>query len=160
MGDAADWAQALEASAFAAFVRGGDAYPLANVLHLFGMALVVAPMLLLDLRLLGAGRAHFPLPATSAVLTRCALAGAALAVPSGAAMFSADAVSLAANPILLAKLALLALAAANALAFRLLWSNDVIRAGRPAPLFARAQLLLSMALWLSIPALGRWIAYA
>lgn len=159
MEDAASWAQALESSAFAAWVRGGAAYLVANVLHLFGLALIVAPMLLLDLRLLGVGRAHFPLPATSAALTACALTGAAFSLTSGAAMFAADATSLFVNPVLRTKLVLLALAVANALAFRWLWSNDVIRADRPAPPFARAQLLLSMALWLAIPVLGRWIAY-
>lgn len=152
------WIQALEASGLAAWMRGGYAYPLANVLHLFGMALVVAPMLLLDLRLLGAGRAHFPLPATSRVLTRCALLGAALAVPSGVAMFCADATALAANPAFRTKLVLLALAALNAIAFRSCWSRSTGGDWRAPPL-ARMQLLLSIALWLAIPTLGRWIAY-
>lgn len=159
MEDAASWVQALESSAFATWVRGGAAYSVANVLHLFGLALIVAPMLLLDLRLLGVGRAHFPLPATSTVLTACAVVGATFSLASGIAMFAADATSLFANPVLRAKLVLLALAVANALAFRWLWSRDMIRTGQPAPLFARAQLLLSMALWLAIPVLGRCIAY-
>lgn len=159
MADVPTWVQALEASGFAAWVRGGFAYPLANVLHLFGMALIVAPMMLADLRLLGAGRSRFPLPHTVYVLGGCAIGGAALAMLSGAAMFAADATALAANPLLQVKLLLLVLASANALLFHLLWSREVVHHGRPPPPLARAQLLLSISLWLAVPVLGRLIAY-
>ena len=159
MADVPAWIQALEASGFAAWVRGGFAYPLANVLHLLGMALIVAPMMLADLRLLGVGRTRFPVPHTIYVLGGCAIGGAMLAVVSGTAMFAADATSLATNPLLQTKLLLLALAGANALVFHLLWSREVVHQGRPPPPLARAQLLLSITLWLTIPVLGRLIAY-
>lgn len=155
----AAWVQALEASGLAAWMRGGYAYPLANVLHLFGMALIVAPMMLADLRLLGAGRTRFPVPQTIYVLGGCAIAGAVLAAASGLAMFAADATALVANPLLQTKLLLLVLAGANALVFHLLWSREVVHQGRTPPPLARAQLLLSISLWLAIPVLGRLIAY-
>jgi hypothetical protein len=155
----AAWTAALEASAFAVWMRAGYAYPVANVLHLFGMAFVVVPMLLLDLRLLGWGRRYFPLRPSASLLTRCAVLGAALAIASGVAMFASDANALAANPAMRIKLALLALALANAVAFRIAWTRRLSGFDRGLPGAARAQLLLSVALWLAIPVLGRWIAY-
>lgn len=155
----AAWAQALESSALAVWMRGGFAYPVANVLHLFGMALLVVPMLLLDARLLGFGRAHFPLRQSASLLTRCALAGALLAAGSGLAMFASDANALFGNPAMRIKLALLALALANAVAFRVAWKQRVAAFDQAVPPAARMQLLLSVALWLAIPVLGRWIAY-
>ena len=64
----AAWAGALEASVLGEWMRGSSwAYPVVNLVHLLGLVLLVGPMLLLDLRLLGAGRL-FVLPEVSAAL--------------------------------------------------------------------------------------------
>lgn len=144
----------IEASRFGHVMRGGDwAYPLANLVHLLGLVLVLGPIGIVDLRLAGAFRA-LPLPALSRALTPLTLAGLALAALSGSAMFAADAVSLSHSPQFLTKLVLIAVALTNALLFRRLWDG----AGDPPPPL-RAMALGSIALWLSVAALGRLIAY-
>ena len=72
-------ATALEASSLGAWVRDGWNYPIVNTLHLVGLALLVGPIVLLDLRLLGYGKAFAP-DAVSAALTPIAVAGGVLMV--------------------------------------------------------------------------------
>jgi len=134
------------------------AYPVVNVIHLLGLTLLVGPIVLLDLRLLGAGR-QFPLPLVSASLTRFAIVGLTLLLGSGSLLFSADAGPLIRNPILLWKLACIAFAIINALLFRALWNRQLLYWDTQPPVFGRAQALLSMAIWLTVGTLGRWIAY-
>lgn len=157
--DPTAWAAALEASALGQWMRGDAwAYPATNVLHLFGLTLLVGPILLLDLRLLGFGKA-FPITATSRVLTAWSVTGLLVMVASGIALFSADAAALLGNPVMRTKLVLIALAIANALAFRWAWSRCIADWDRAPPLWGRVQSGLSIALWLAIPVAGRMIAY-
>lgn len=164
---AAAWAAALEASAFGAWMRGDPwAYPVANVLHLFALVALVGAVLAMDARMLAGARRGaatvrdaFALAPTVRLLTRVAVAGALLALASGAALLAADAVALATNPAFRIKLALLALAAANALAFRFAWRASWRGFDQRLPAAARLQLWLSVALWLAIPVAGRLIAY-
>jgi len=152
-------AAALEASAFAQWLRSaGLTYATVNLLHLLGLCLLVAPMLLLDLRLLGLGR-RYPLPALERDLSPWLVTGLVLLLVSGAALFSADAVPLSGNRVFLTKIALLGFALVNALAFRVLWSGHLPHWDRAPPTFGRLQALLSIALWLSVAAAGRLIAY-
>ncbi len=152
-------AAALEASALGAWMRGsGWAYPVANLLHLLGLVLLIGPMLLLDLRLLGAGR-QFRVPAVSATLTPWAVAGLLLLLPSGAMMFAADAGPLLDNSLLQIKLLLIATGIANALVFRWLWSASLDDWDSRAPAPGRLQAALSALCWLAAGTLGRLIAY-
>jgi hypothetical protein len=153
------WASALEQSALGAWMRESAlAYPLVNVVHLFGLTLLIGPMLLLDLRLLGFAR-QFALTAVSPILTRCAVAGIVMLIVTGVALFSADAGPLLRNGIFLTKLALIVLALANALAFRALWQSHLSRWDERPPVLGRIQAALSLVVWLAIGTLGRWIAY-
>ena len=163
--DAALWsnltglASALEASALGEWMRSSDrAYPVVNLVHLLGLVLLIGPMLLLDLRLLGAAR-QFPLPAVSAALTPFAIAGLLLLLPSGALLFSADARPLISNGLLQIKLLLIALGIANALAFRWLWSRRLGEWDLRPPRAGQVQAALSGLCWLATATLGRLIAY-
>jgi hypothetical protein len=157
---AANWAIALEQSGLGAWMRNSElAYPIVNVLHLLGLTLLIGPMLLLDLRLLGSGR-QFPLPLVSTVLTRCGAAGLAVLIPTGFLLFAADAGPLIRNPILLTKLAAIALGIANALLFRALWNRRLDQWDTQAPRFGRMQAAFSIMVWLTVGTLGRWIAYS
>ena len=53
-----------------------------------------------------------------------------------------------------------ALALANALAYRLLWRRRLARWDVDPPLGGRLMAIGSLALWLAVAGLGRWIAYA
>lgn len=151
-------AAALEASSLGAWARAGWNYPIVNVLHLVGLALLVGPIVLLDLRLLGFGKAFAP-DATSAALTPIAVAGGVLMLASGIALLAADATSLATNRVMLLKLLLVALGLANALAFRVVHGRHLRRWRHVVPLPARAQALLSILLWTLALVAGRMIAY-
>ncbi len=142
---------AVEGTAFARMAAGA-AYPYVNSLHLLGLVMLVGAIGIVDLRLLGAF-GTLPRDKLVGALTPLGLGGLALLFLSGSALFAADARALAGNPAFLWKGALILAALANALLFRRLW-----RGGEPSwP--ARMLALLSLILWLTIGALGRFIAY-
>lgn len=156
----AQWASALEASELGEWMRSsGSAYPVINVVHLLGLTLLVGPIVLLDLRVLGAGRQH-PLPQVSRTLTRFAGTGLLLLLGSGFLLFSADAGPLIGNPLLQWKLLFIVLAIGNALLFRAVWNQRLNTWDAHAPIIGRLQAALSIALWLTVGTLGRWIAYS
>ena len=74
---------------------------------------------------------------------------------TGVLLFAADGATLARSGVFQAKLALIALALANAAAFRVCW-----READPPPVRARAMAVASLALWLAAGLCGRMIAYS
>ncbi|MDH5829580.1 hypothetical protein QFW80_03475 [Luteimonas sp. M1R5S18] len=152
-------AAAFEASALGEWIRGaGQAYAVANVVHLLGLSLLVGPALLMDLRLLGLGRA-FPLAETVRCLGRVAGAGLVLAVCSGVALFSADAVALSTHPLMRLKLALVLLALANVALFHAWAGRERASWTATVPVAARACAVVSLLAWPAIVVAGRMIAY-
>lgn len=146
---------ALEGSAPAAALRTSFvAYPLVNAAHILATGGLVAIVLLLDLRVLGAF-SSLPREPFVRVLRGTALLAFALAVVTGIALFSVRAQDYAENPAMLAKFALLALAGLNFLAFVRLF-----QAG-PAQerMAAKALAVLSMALWPAVLVAGRFIGF-
>lgn len=153
------WAEAIEDSALGELMRESLlAYPAANLLHILGLALLVGPIVALDLRLLGLAR-MLPLPAASRLLTPIAIAGLLLLIASGPPLFAADAGPLATHPLMQVKIALVAVAVANALLFRALWQRRLVHWDASPPAFGRAQAAASILLWLAVAACGRLIAY-
>lgn len=158
--DAGNWAAWVEASQLGEWMRSSAlAYPVANVVHLFGLVLLAGPIALLDLRLLGFA-AQFDVTAASHVLTRFAIAGFLLLAAAGVLMFVADAKPLAAHTLMQAKLALIAIGLVNALLFRHWWQDKLSEWDANPPALGRAQALASILIWASVATLGRWIAYA
>ncbi len=154
------WAVALQDSALGLGIRHSIwIYPVANILHVLGMALLVGSIIALDLRLLGFGRKIVPVAAASRFLTPIAIGGILLIVPSGLTLFTADAGPLAANRILQIKLVLIALGLLNAILFRVLWERRLSHWDRDRPVLGITQAFASMAIWLGVPVLGRLIAY-
>ena len=135
------------------------AYPLANVVHLLGLVMLVGGIGILDLRLAGAFRA-IPVAPLSRALTPIALVGLVLMVPTGATMFAADAATLAGSGVFRTKLLLIAVALANAVAFRLLWRHRLADWDSAPPIAGRLMAAGSIALWLAVGTLGRMIAYS
>lgn len=151
---------ALEASPFGAWARGSSyAYPLANLVHLAGLVMLVGGIGLLDLRLAGAFRS-LPLRSLEAVLTPFAIAGLILMAPSGLIMFAADARALSGSDAFRLKLILIAVALANAVAYRLFWRRRAADLSGEPPGLARVMALGSLLLWVAVAALGRLIAYS
>ncbi|WP_064504818.1 hypothetical protein [Frateuria defendens] len=157
-----DWAalaSALQDSAFAGWVRSSPAvYPLANLLHLLGMAALVGGIGLLDLRLLGLGRGIAP-AALARLLVPIGIGAVVLMLVSGFTLFAADAGTLVHAPRFRWKLLLIALALGNALAFEWLWRGKLPAWTDHVPAGARAMAAASLGLWLTVATLGRLIAY-
>jgi hypothetical protein len=155
----APWAVALMESGLGLTIRHSLwIYPAANVLHVIGVALLVGSIMALDLRFLGFART-LPIKAVSRFLTPVAVVGICLIVPTGLTLFTADAGPLSSNRLLQIKLALVLLGLINAVAFRLLWTRRISRWDTQPPPLGRAQVVASMAIWLSVPTLGRLLAY-
>ncbi len=125
---------------------------------MIGVILLVGPILALDLRFLGFAR-NLPIKAVSRFLTPFTIVGICLIVPTGLTLFTADAGPLAGNRILQIKLSLVVLGLVNAVAFRLLWTRHISRWDTQAPALGRAQVMASIVIWLSVPTLGRLMAY-
>lgn len=141
---------------FADWAAGSSwAYPVANVLHLFGLVLVIGGIGLVDLRLLGLFR-RLPLQPLAAALTPLAIAGIILLAASGSVLFAAD-TAVASSDTFRRKLVLIALALTNAIAFRLLYGRSP---AEPAPVPARLMACASLLLWLAVATSGRMIAYS
>jgi hypothetical protein len=143
-----DIAAFLEATALAQHLRASQwTYPIVNAGHIFGIALLVGAVVPLDCVASGLIRGHDP-ARIAALLRPFAVVGLIVAATCGGLLFITQATDYIGNSVFLAKMALFALAVANAalhLAFpRLL-----------APVLA----LISLALWPAILILGRMVAY-
>ena len=143
----------IEGAALAAAIRASPwAYPALEALHIAALATLFGSLLVLELRVFGAGR-DIPLAALARFASRTALAGFLIAAVSGGLMWSSDATALSANPAFLVKLALITLAGINAALFHL--HGTLERAG----VAARMQAGASLVLWAAVIAAGRLIAY-
>ena len=143
----------IDGSALAEAVRTSAwAYPVLEAVHLCSLAALFGGLLVLDLRLFGAGR-DIGLRPLARLSARVAAGGFAGAAGSGALLWASDAVALSANPAFLAKLALITVAAINAAFFQL--RDSARRHDRIAYL----QAALSLALWIGVICAGRLIAY-
>ncbi len=138
---------------------GGEAYPIANVVHILGLVMLVGGIGILDLRLVGLFR-RIPTDALAAALTPIAIAGLLLMIPTGAIMFASDAATLVNSSTFRTKLLLIILALVNAIAFRFIWQKRIAQWDASPPVLGRAMAAASILLWLSVAAVGRWIAYS
>lgn len=149
----------LRDSGPAVFLRGGRwSYGLVNGAHILGLALLVGAILPLDLRLVGLWRRE-PADRLARVLLPVAMTGLGLAVATGLLLFSVRPFEYLANPFFPAKLALVALAVANALWLRLSPAWRTLREnGRVLRRLAVAG-VVSLVLWIAALFCGRLIAF-
>jgi hypothetical protein len=143
----------IDGSALADAIRvSAWAYPVLEAGHLCSLAALFGGLLVLDLRLFGAGR-DIGLGPLARLSTRVAAGGFLGAAGSGALLWASDASALSENPAFLAKLALITVAGINAVLFHL--RGSVRRHDRVAHLQAG----VSLALWIGVIFAGRMIAY-
>jgi uncharacterized protein DUF6644 len=151
---------AIETSALGQAMRDSSwLFPAVKVVHLTGVAALLASIVVLDLRLLGCRRS-FPVRRLAKRALPWAAGGFLLIVPSGFAMFVADAGDLIANPVFALKICLIFAALTNAAVFHAAvfrgaagWDVDAM-----PPALARASAALSLALWISVFFCGRLLA--
>ena len=128
------------------------AYPVLEVVHLWGIALLIGNLMALEVRVWGAA-VQLPTEALARLSLTLVALGFILAAASGLLMFATQAQELLANRAFTVKMLLLMLAGANAAWFH--GRRSLQRLDR----MARALMLLSTVLWLGILCAGRWIAY-
>ncbi|MGQ0676440.1 MAG: DUF6644 family protein [Rhodospirillales bacterium] len=134
-------------------------YPLVEIVHLVGIALLVGSIVCLDLRLMGLRR-KLPASFTAQHLLPVTVAGLCLVVASGSLLFTTEAASLFHNPAFRVKLILIALGGVNAALFHLgPWRRVAAWEHARPPLSARLGGAASMGLWIGVLTCGRLIAY-
>jgi len=159
--DIAEWLSVLENSSLAEVMRHSLwTYPIVEIVHIVGFALLVGSVVLFDLRLIGFSRT-VSIRSLERHLLPWAWTALLLIVPSGVAMLSAHATDFAGNPAFQVKLLLIAFAGVNALVFHngAYCSVSTWDQHQPTPPAAKASALLSLAIWLGVISCGRLIAY-
>lgn len=136
-------------------------YATLESLHILGIAVLVGPAFAFDLRLLGVGRRLVSVTKAARYLLPVSHVGLAIAVLTGLALFSAQAVGVAGSAAAPWKLGLLVVAGLNVLAFHRGVYRRVVEwadANLP-PLAARLSAVVSMTTWTGVIFAGRFLAY-
>lgn len=152
-------AQAVETSALGVHARSSVwLYPLANLVHVLGAALLVGAVATFDIAVLR--RAGGVAAVLRAGIPVAAL-GLALQIGSGIVLFAAEAGPLMRNPAFLGKLAFIAVGLVNIAAFHLLYGRMLrsAEAGTAGTALPRRPAAISLAAWIAALLLGRAIAY-
>ena len=151
----------LAATPVAAAMREGVwLYPLVETAHIAGFSVLVGAVAMFDLRVLVCAR-NLPVRALGAHLLPWAVASLLLVVPAGLLMFASQPADFLGNPTFALKLALLAIAGANAVLFHAGVYRGVAAwdVATRAPRRAQAQAALSLLLWVGVIGCGRLLAY-
>ena len=137
---------------FAALKSSTWAYPALEVMHIFGIAMLLGNLMLLEMRVFGRG-ALLDVKALARLSLGIAGVGFSLAALSGLLMFASQAAELLTNRAFTLKMVLLMLAGCNAAWFHGRASLDKLDG------LARWQMVMSTLIWLGVITCGRWIAY-
>jgi hypothetical protein len=139
-------------------------YPAVEIVHIVGIGLLFGSIAILDLRLLGVSRG-IPVRALARHVLPWTAAAFLLIVPSGLMMFTAHASDFISSPVFAVKMCLIMAAGANAALFHAIvfpsvgvWDSEEMRKLGPPP-SARACAAASLAIWISVIACGRLLAY-
>lgn len=138
--------------------RSGVLYLLVNAAHIGAIGLLIGSIIPLDLRLLGVLKPG-ALAVLAPVLARTAATGLALAVLTGALLFSVRPLDYLYNPAFLTKMGLLAAGAVNAWLVNRGRAWASVANGSPPSLALRIQAAASLLLWLGCLVAGRWIGF-
>jgi len=139
----------------------GSLFPWIESVHVLAITVVVGTILIVDLRLIGLASRGRKITDMIEEITPYTLGAFVVAACAGAVLFSSNAVKYAGNVPFLIKMVLLLLAGANFGVFHLLVYRDSEQWAHLAspPWKTRIAGGLSLALWVSIIAFGRWIGF-
>jgi hypothetical protein len=143
-------------------VRENDLlFPFIESVHVLAVCLVVGSIAAVDLRLLGFASVDRPVGRLMRSILPITVGAFGLALAAGSLLFISHASKYLENRFFIAKITLIALAGVNMAVFHLIgarnldhWENDAL-----PPLFARVAGGLSLFLWVSVVACGRWIGF-
>ena len=152
----------FEDSGLADNIRENDLlFPLIESVHVLAISLVVGSILVVDLRLLGLASIRRPVGRVIDGILPLTWTAFAVAVASGSLLFMSNATKYLANGYFVAKLVLILAAGLNMVVFHFVSAKDLPKwENEPAPpLSARLAGGLSILLWVSVVACGRWIGF-
>jgi len=132
------------------------AFPAIESIHVIAISILVGSIAVVDLRLLGLAWAQRDARDVIRSVLPFTWGAFAIALPSGALLFTANPLSYSANFYFVAKLGLLALAGANMLLFHLFVQR---RLDQPRSVLPRVSGAASLLLWVVIVGFGRWIGF-
>lgn len=137
------------------------AYPIILSTHLTGMGLFGAMIAMTDLRILGIAMKDRPMADVHNQLRPFKHLGLTLVVICGALLAYSKAAIYWPNPFFQTKLTLLALVGIHALVFRGPVYKNLAEMDRTGQVTGAAKLaaVISLVLWISLVAAGRWIGY-
>jgi hypothetical protein len=153
---------AIEATRLAEYIRESlYVFPFLESLHVVGLSMVFGTIAVLDLRMLGVASVMRPVSHVAIDVEKWAWWAFVLTAATGALMFTTNATVYYHNIFFRLKMAMLVLAGGNVAMFELTarrtlqqWNSDV-----KAPLAGRAAATISLALWIAIIFMGRWIGF-
>ncbi len=153
------WFEWCEASALGATVRASKwLFPVIESVHLIALAMLGGAVLLVDLRLLGLGLKRQPAAQLAKDAQPWLLGSVLVMIGTGVSLFLSEAVKCYYSPAFWVKMNTLAIA----LIFTFTIRTRITRV-EPVRNTARRQMLvgaLSIALWLTVAAAGRWIGFS
>jgi hypothetical protein len=148
----------VEASGVGRYMREALwAYPVAEAVHIMGLALLVGSILLVDLRLLGFGK-RVPASALVGFAVPWSLLGFAFAAVTGLLMFTAHAEEFLSQRVFMLKMGLILAGGLNAAMLHLGPLQRLAATGEPSGRI-RVAAGLSLACWLGVIGCGRLLAY-
>jgi hypothetical protein len=153
---------ALESAGLSIAIRETPfAFAAVETVHVIALAVVFGSIAIVDLRLLGVASKAIPVSEMSKELLRWTWGAFALALVSGAVMFAARAPEYMVNKHFLLKFGVMALAGVNMAIFHFGAYRRIERWDLgPTPAAARVAGFASLAFWIVIVGLGRWIGYS
>ncbi|MEM1434446.1 MAG: DUF6644 family protein [Pseudomonadota bacterium] len=155
-----DWAIAAEASTIAALVTTHAWVPLTlKAVHMLALAVVGGAALIADLRLIGVGLVNHSVATLHRAARPWFYLGIALLLLSGIPLWMANATALNAEPLFQLKMLVLLLTVLYAITVRDAIIAGAIRVFRGPRLTVRLAGLVSLLLWLTVAALGRYQTY-
>jgi hypothetical protein len=156
------WLQWLEATGIATAIREGETlFPWIESVHVLAIVLVIGTISIVDLRLLGLASRDRAADRVMGEVLRYTWGAFIVAAITGSLLFCSNAMTYGHNFFFRGKLILMALAGLNMALFHLVLGRDVARWRDAAipPLRVKATGALSLGLWISVVAFGRWIGF-
>jgi hypothetical protein len=154
--------KSLESTGIATHIRTSSyIFPMIESTHVFGLAMVFGTIAIIDLRLLGIASTRRSFKQMASDILKWTWAAFALTAATGALMFITNAGVYYHNFFFRTKMLMLVLAGVNMLIFELTAGRTIHRWNNApsAPLAGKAVAVLSLAIWISIIFLGRWIGF-
>ena len=130
-------------------------FPAIEVVHLFGLVLLLGPILVVDLRLLGLGMQRQKISRVAKAAAPLIWVGVATMMLTGTLLFLSEAIKCYENAAFWFKMYFLA----GALVFHFTVHRRVTSSDSPGPITADITAILSLVLWFGVAVGGRVIAF-